>query len=47
MAKQRKNLVFDSDVLKCAAKRMKEVNRKSLTNYIENLILEDCKNSKA
>jgi len=37
--------MFDEDVLKCAKKRMKEVNRKSMTNYLENLILEDCKNS--
>lgn len=45
MAKKRKNLVFDESVMECAKRRMKETNRKSLTNYIENLILEDCKNS--
>ncbi len=43
MAKKRKNLVLDEDILKCAAKRMKESHRKSFNNYIENLILEDCK----
>jgi len=46
MAKKRKNLVFDENVLKYAARRMKEVNRKSFTNYLENLILEDYKSYK-
>lgn len=45
MAKKRKQLVIDEETLKCAAKRMKETNRKSFNNYIENLILEDCKKS--
>lgn len=46
MAKTRKNLVIDNDVLKCAAKRMTETHRKSFNNYVEHLILEDCKGSK-
>lgn len=46
MAKKRKNLVLDENIIKCAEMRMKETHRRSLNNYVEHLILEDCEGSK-
>lgn len=46
MTKVRKQLVIDKEVSEVAKKRMKEINRKSFNNYVETLIIEDCKNVK-
>ncbi len=43
MKRTRIHVYLEKEVLECAKKRIKDTNRKSRNNYIETLIIEDCK----